>query len=130
VKPSAAPMRPADAGAESVRSALIHAFAPMHKLAFGVAVGTALGLLITVTTVVHVALRPEPAPNVSLLGQYYYGYSVSLHGAVVGGIWGFASGFVAGWFAAFTRNLVIAVWIFVTRTRAELAATREFLDHI
>lgn len=129
MKPSAAPMRPADAGAD-VRNALLHAFAPMHKLAFGVAVGTALGLLIAVITLFHAAFRPEAAPNVSLLSQYYYGYTVSLQGALVGGLWGLASGFVVGWFAAFTRNLVIASWIFVTRTRAELAATREFLDHI
>jgi hypothetical protein len=37
---------------------------------------------------------------------------------------------VAGWFFAFSRNLVLAAWLFVTRARSELAATREFLDHI
>jgi hypothetical protein len=39
-------------------------------------------------------------------------------------------GFTGGWFVAFCRNLAIAISVFVTRTRAELAETREFLDHI
>jgi hypothetical protein len=35
-----------------------------------------------------------------------------------------------GWFVAFCRNLAIATSIFITRTRAELSQTRDFLDHI
>ncbi|MBA2243901.1 MAG: hypothetical protein H0W11_03025, partial [Gemmatimonadetes bacterium] len=64
------------------------------------------------------------------LAEYFYGYTVSWPGALVGGFWGFVVGFVAGWFVAFCRNLVIAATLFITRTRAELAATRDFLDHI
>jgi hypothetical protein len=64
------------------------------------------------------------------LAEYLYGYTVSSPGALVGGFWGFVAGFVAGWFFAFCHNLVIAATLFITRTRAELAATRDFLDHI
>jgi hypothetical protein len=35
-----------------------------------------------------------------------------------------------GWFLAFCRNLLLAVKLFVVRTRAELSQTRDFLDHI
>jgi hypothetical protein len=39
-------------------------------------------------------------------------------------------GFVAGWFFAFCRNLVLAFSVFLIRARAELNQTRDFLDHI
>lgn len=107
------------------------AFAPLHKRAFGTAVGVALGLLIGGITLFHLLLDPTPgAPNLWLLGQYFYGYRVSWAGLFIGTAWGFVVGFVGGWFFAFCRNLALAVSIFITRTRAELAQTREFLDHI
>jgi hypothetical protein len=55
---------------------------------------------------------------------------VSWTGLFVGMGWGFVVGFVGGWFFAFCRNLALAISIFITRTRAELAQTRDFLDHI
>jgi hypothetical protein len=48
----------------------------------------------------------------------------------IGAVWGFGVSFIAGWFAAFCRNLALAISAFVIRTRAELDSTREFLDHI
>jgi hypothetical protein len=64
------------------------------------------------------------------LAQYFSGYSVSPTGAVIGGLWAGFVGFVAGWFLAFCRNFAIAVAVFLIRTRATLAANRDFLDHI
>ena len=66
----------------------------------------------------------------ALLSEYYAGYTVSLEGAFIGLLWGFATGFVMGWFVAFCRNLVLAASVFWIRTRAELSANRDFLDHI
>ncbi len=106
------------------------AFAPIHKRAFGVAIGTASALLILAVTLFHLLLDLPDAPRLPLLGQYFYGYSVSWLGLAIGSAWGFVVGFVGGWFVAFCRNLVIAVSVFVTRTRAELTQTRDFLDHI
>jgi hypothetical protein len=122
--PAGATREEADASAE-----LSLAFAPIHKRAFGVAVGTATGLLLFAITLFHLLLDPE-MPNPELLANYFYGYRVSWLGLAVGTAWGFVVGFVGGWFVAFCRNVVIAVSVFVTRTRAELAQTREFLDHI
>jgi hypothetical protein len=104
------------------------AFAPVHKRALGVAVGLVCGFLIAAVTVFHVVLRPAEGPSVELLSQYFYGYTVSWPGAVVGLCWGFATGFVAGWFVAFVRNFVLAAWLVVVRTKAELS--NSFLDHI
>mgnify|MGYP006277831943 CR=1 FL=1 len=105
------------------------AFAPLHKRAFGTAVGVAAGAFVFLATAVTVLFVPGD-PGLHLLGEYFYGYTVSWEGAFVGLFWGGFSGFVAGWFAAFCRNLALAALIFVARTRAELEATRDFLDHI
>ena len=106
------------------------AFAPMHKRAFGIALGSVAGFLLFGMTAVFLLRRPDPAPDLGILGEYFYGYTPSWRGAFVGMLWGFFSGFVAGWFIAFSRNLTIAVLLFVGRTRAELAQSRDFLDHI
>ncbi len=115
---------------ERLQAGLALAFAPLHKRALGIATGTASGLLVFVVTVFHLVFRPEVAINLWLLAEYLYGYTVSWKGAFIGLFWGFVVGFVAGWFLAFCRNLVIATSVFITRTRAELQATRDFLDHI
>ena len=106
------------------------AFAPLHKRALGTAVGATLGVVILLVTAYHVVVAPTPAPDLSLLSEYFYGYEVSWIGAVVGAFWAFVAGFVAGWFVAFWRNFIMAAAVFVLRTRAELMQTRDFLDHI
>lgn len=115
---------------ETLEREVLLAFAPVHKRAFGVAVGTAVGLAILLLTLASMRVEPEGQFGVHLLGVYFTGYSVSLPGAFIGAAWGFFVGFVGGWFVAFVRNLIVALWMFVVRTRAELTATRDFLDHI
>ena len=51
-------------------------------------------------------------------------------GAVIGAWWAFVAGFVAGWFAAFLRNLWCAIWLTNVRIKAHLHETRGFLDQI
>ena len=115
-------------GAEELPPSMALAFAPIHKRAFGVAIGAAAGLLFLAATVV-VLLRGTDV-GLYLLSEYFYGYSVSWTGALIGLLWGFAVGFIAGWFVAFCRNLALAISIFISRTRSELHATADFLDHI
>jgi hypothetical protein len=105
-------------------------FAPLDKRAFGVAIGVAVGLVIFAVTAIDLAFHSSPWPGLSLLNQYFAGYSVTWAGAFIGLAWGFAVGFCAGWFVAFVRNLVLAISLFVLQTRAELGETRDFLDHI
>ena len=115
---------------EMLLPALQLAFAPLHKRAFGIATGAAgatFMVLLTVIVKINPFARGFP---LYLLNEYFYGYTVSWPGVLVGALWGFVVGFVAGWFAAFCRNLALAVSAFFIRTRAELDATREFLDHI
>jgi len=104
-------------------------FAPVDKRAFGVAIGTVTGLGVLAVTACDL-LRGTPWRGLSLLSQYFVGYGLTWKGALVGLLWGFAVGFCAGWFVAFTRNLALAISLFLIRTRAELDTTRDFLDHI
>ena len=123
------PGEPKEIDVELPRSAML-LFAPVDKRAFGAAIGSAFALGLMVLTAAELLLRPIPSLNPGLLSQYFTGYSVSWSGAFVGGAWGFFVGFCAGWFTAFTRNLVLALSLFMLRSRAELDSSQDFLDHI
>ncbi|CAN5724076.1 hypothetical protein BH23GEM3_BH23GEM3_10070 [soil metagenome] len=121
----------ADPRAEVQERRLALAFAPVHKRAFGIATGSAVALIVFLATAVLLLYPPDARPGfLSLLAEYFYGYTLSWQGAFVGGAWGLLVGFVGGWFTAFCRNLALACTIWYLRTRAELHATRDFLDHI
>lgn len=115
---------------ERLMPAMALAFAPLHKAAFGTATGVAGALLMATLTIIKLLSPRAEAFPLGLLNQYFVGYSVSWGGVLVGCVWGFTVAFVAGWFVAFCRNLALAIVAFSYRTRAELAQTREFLDHI
>jgi hypothetical protein len=106
------------------------AFARVHKRAFGIALGSAAAALIVAATLIGVARGGSFTFPLGLLRQFFPGYSVSLVGALVGGAWAFVVGCAAGWLVALVRNVAVATILFVIRTRAELANTRDFLDHI
>jgi hypothetical protein len=123
-------MTPDSDSQHSRGDALGFAFAPIHKAALGVAVGLVCGLFIFALTLFHLVLQPLQGPNVALLGQYFYGYTISWPGALIGFAWGGGTGFVLGWFMAFIRNLVVSIIVFALKTKAELERTADFLDHI
>lgn len=115
---------------QRVERAVALAFAPMHKAAFGVALGVVLALGMLLLTLGGLMLDPGGTVPLELLRQYFAGYERSVLGAFVGAAWGFFIGFIAGWFLAFMRNFVLATWLLIVRARAEWAASRDFLDHI
>jgi len=113
-----------------VRSALLLAFAPLHRLAMGVAVGVVLGGLVFLVTIVQAIRGGVPAPNLWLLGQFFIGYRVTIPGAFIGLLWGFAVGFFLGWGFALLRNVINWIWLTVIRSRAEMEEYGDFLDHL
>ena len=121
---------PDPAPASGLPSELLLAFAPLDKAAFGAALGVAVGLLVFFVTVGTMYVPRADRPYLGLLSVYFRGYSVSWVGALIGAFWGAVMGFVFGWFLAFCRNLMVAISLFVIRSRAELSQTRDFLDHI
>lgn len=104
-------------------------FPRAHKRALGVAVGLTAGVGVLVVTALHVVVRPEGLP-IHLLNQYFYGYSVTWQGALIGLTWGFGVGFTAGWLLGFIHNFTVGIWLLVVRARRDLNQTRNFLDHI
>jgi hypothetical protein len=112
----------------SLSPLLASAFAPVHKRALGTAVGLTLGAAVAIVTAFHVVVRPASAPDIGLLAQYFYGYTVSWRGIGVGFFWGFVTGFATGWFVGFVRNFTLNAWLLIVRTKANLA--QPFLDDI
>jgi hypothetical protein len=106
------------------------AFAPLHKAAFGAAIGTVAACAVFSMTAIVLLRGLDGEFPLRLLSVYFSGYSVSWWGAVIGAFWAGVGGFVFGWFGAFCRNAILAVSLFSIRTRAELAQTQDFLDHI
>ncbi len=106
------------------------AFLPLHKLAFGVATGVAAAIGIYLITIVYILRNPQPGFHLGLLSQFFTGYSVTWRGALIGAVWAGFSGFVLGWFLAFSRNFLVGLMLFVVRRRAEWDQTKDFLDHL
>jgi hypothetical protein len=105
------------------------AFAPLHKSAFGFAVGLTFGVGLFVVTALAV-VRGGPPDILSRVRFLIPLHDVSWSGAILGSLSASFAFFCAGWFLAFVRNLVLALSIWVLRTRAELDQTQDFLDHI
>ncbi len=110
---------------------VIKAFAKMDKFAFAVAVGSAAGLAILVSTFWLILTGVDSRdPNFNLLGQYFIGYTVSVKGAFIGLGYCFLWGFIFGWSYAYLRNLCISVYLNWVKRQAESRSFKDFLDHI
>lgn len=109
---------------------LAHVFAPLDKRALGLAMGVVAAVLLSLVTLASMIVDPNGAFPLGLLSQFFYGYSVSTVGILIGAAWAFITGFVWGWFLAICRNFVLALWLMVVRVRSDLSATRGFLDHM
>ncbi len=110
---------------------LLLAFAPLHRMAMGIAAGAVGGSLLFLLTLFLVAKGGYPiGPNMKLLGQFFFGYDVTVAGSFIGLLWGFAAGFVAGYGFAVVRNIAVWLWLTVIRSEAEMDQYGDFLDHI
>lgn len=87
---------------------LARAVLRLNRSVLGLASGTAAGLILFVATNWLVLKGGEPVgPHLSLLSQFFIGYSVTFAGSFIGTAYGFASGFVAGWLVAWVYNGVV-----------------------
>ncbi len=106
------------------------AFAPLDKRALGIALGVAAAAVMIAITTLSLLVDPERAFPLDLMGQFFFGYRVSPAGVAVGALWGFVTGFCWGWFLAFARNLMLSLWLLSVRVRADMATSRDVLDHL
>jgi hypothetical protein len=120
-----------EAREDELPSPLLLAFAPLHRVALGVACGAVLGGLIFLMTLALLIKGGYPVgPNLELLGQFFFGYHVTFSGAFIGLAWGFMAGFLLGWGFAFARNAAVWLWLTIVRSRAEMEQYGDFLDHM
>ena len=120
-----------EAESPELEAGLLLAFAPLHRMALGVASGIVMGGLIFAATLFLVVKGGYPVgPNLALLGEFMYGYTVTLPGALIGFIWGFGIGFFIGWMFAVAHNVAIWLWLIVIRSQAEMNQYGDFLDHM
>jgi hypothetical protein len=115
----------------AVEEVLREAFPKLDRIAFGVAVGTALGLLFSVATL-WLVVRDVPfvGRTLGLLRQYFPGYWVNPRGSLLGLAYGFFSGFIIGWAFAFLRNAAVFLYMATIHRRAEHYHLRRFLDYL
>jgi len=114
----------------TVDGPLLRAFAPLHRSALGIACGVVVGGLICAATLALVIHGRYPNVKLYLLNQFFWGYSVSWLGTLVGFLWGFVVGFVLGYGFALVRNAAVWIWLTVIRSQAEMEQYSDFLDHL
>ena len=108
---------------------IIQSFARLDRTALGIALGSIFGLVIFCATVVLLLKGGNTVgPNLSLLGQYFIGYTVTWGGSFVGLVYGFALGFILGWLAGFLRNLVLDIYLRIIKLRAHLSSAQDLFD--
>lgn len=109
---------------------IIKSFAKLDKIALGIAIGTVTGLAIFAATLFLIIKGgPSVGQNLSLLNQYFIGYSVTWKGSFIGLVYGFVSGFILGWLAAFLRNLALTIYIRLIKLDASLSSVQDFMDN-
>jgi hypothetical protein len=120
-----------DVAVEALKEAFSQAFAKLDRFALGLSTGTVSGLLLFLATLLLVLKGGEVVgPTLGLLGQYFFGYSVTLLGSLVGLAYGFGIGFVAGWSFALLRNAILFAYAVLIQRRAERLLLRNFLEYV
>ncbi|EFK09533.1 FAD dependent oxidoreductase [delta proteobacterium NaphS2] len=107
------------------------AFCRMDKLAFAVAVGAVSGLTVFIATLWLIIKGGEVVgPHLSLLSQYFAGYSVTVKGAFIAFSYTFFWGFLFAWLFAYLRNLLVAYYIYRTKRKAEMFSLNDLFDRL
>ena len=123
--------QPLAQGGNGVEQAILRVFASIDKLALALSVGAVCGAAIFLATMFLILKGgPVVGPNLSLLDQYFIGYTVSVQGAFIGLGYAFFWGFIFGWLFAYLRNLFTALYIYRVKKSQELSSFRDFIDYI
>lgn len=92
----------------STRRILSEAYAKLDPVALGTAVGSVVGGGIFSATVILLAKGGHHiGPKLSLLSQFFPGYSATWTGSLVGLLYGFLTGFLFGFCFACSRNIAM-----------------------
>jgi protoporphyrinogen oxidase len=117
--------------AEVLRDAIAQAFPKLDRVAFGLSLGVAAGMLLFLATLILAIEGGEVmGPNLGLLSQYFPGYSVTPAGSLLGLVYGFTSAFIGGWLFAFLRNAAVFVYMAIAYRRAERQLLRQLVGYL
>lgn len=106
-------------------------FAKLDPVAMGVAVGTVSGLLIfTATAILIIKGGPVVGPNLSLLGNFLFGFQVTWSGALLGFLEGGIGGFALGYWGGSFRNWGMKTYAKLMRWQGEADRRRHLLDKV
>lgn len=80
----------------------------LSAIVYGVVFGLVLGSGVLIATL-WLVIRGGPVvgPNLSLLGQFFLGYTVTYWGSVIGFAYGFVTGFAIGYSIASIYNWIV-----------------------
>jgi protoporphyrinogen oxidase len=103
----------------------------LDPLALGLSLGTVLGIgLMLATFFVLLQGGDVSGKTLTLLNQFYPGYSVTAVGGLIGLAYAFFTGFLLGWVYAFLRNAMTALYVVSLYRSAQQSAMRQFFEHI
>ena len=77
----------------------------LNAKALALTSGILWGLAVFIATI-WLMIIGSPGGTISLLGKFYFGYSLSFGGAIIGLIWGFIDGLICGFIFAWLYNLL------------------------
>jgi protoporphyrinogen oxidase len=114
-----------------IQDALGRVFLKLDRVALGLSLGTAAGLLLFLATLALVLKGGEVVgPNMQLLSNYFPGYRVTTLGSVLGLGYGFVAGFVVGWGGALLRNAAVFFSMTILHRRADIHRLRRLLEYL
>jgi len=89
---------------------LLRAVARLNANVLGIVLGLLFGGLLFVATILLLLKGgPEPGPHLSLLSQYFPGYSVTIAGAFLGFLYAAIIGYVAGYAIGVIYNRIVSI---------------------
>lgn len=93
---------------ESIKSVVLTQVLRLNATVHGVVFGFVLGLIIFIATNwLVIKGGTVVGPNLTLLNQFFIGYSVTFLGSLIGFLYGFLTGFLVGFFIATLYNWIV-----------------------
>lgn len=116
---------------EVLQGVLTGAFPRLDRTAFGLSVGTIVGVILLLVTLL-VGLNGEIGSSLALelIGHYLPGYRVTVFGSFLGLLYGFSIGFICAWLFAFFRNSTLLLYFAFVRRHSEAQMLRRFSEYI
>lgn len=91
----------------TIESLLVARMVRLNAAVHGIVLGLVVGLTLFVATLwLVIKGGPVVGPHLGLLGQFFIGYRVTLAGSFIGLGYGFATGFLVGFFVTTVYNWI------------------------